>query len=90
MVISEHESGIGLAAVLYLSRVTGLGSELVDLSLSDVSTLLSLLQLMLNLPELRHVLVCCFLLGEEKRGRAEHQHLKFEASGSKLIFCQLF
>jgi hypothetical protein len=38
---------------------------------------------MLNLPELRHVLVCCFLLGEERRGRAEHQHLKFEASGSK-------
>ena len=66
MFISEHESGTGLEAVLYLSRVTGLGSELVDLSLSDVSTLLSLLQLMLNLPELRHVLVSCFLLGEGK------------------------
>jgi hypothetical protein len=68
--IFEHESGLGLVAAPYLSSVAGLGSELVDLRLSDVSTLLSLLQLMLNLPELRHVAVGLFLLGAEKRGGA--------------------
>ena len=41
---------------------TTLGSELVDLRLSDVGTLLSLLQLMLNLPELGHVGVELLLL----------------------------
>ena len=86
MVISEDESDVELVAALYLSSVAGLGSELVDLSLSDVSTLLSLLQFMLNLPELRHVAVGLFLLCEEQRGRAQHQHSKFEASGSKLIY----
>ena len=47
----------------YLSSLSTLGSELVDLRLSNVSTLLSLLQLMLNLPELGHVGVGLLLLG---------------------------
>jgi hypothetical protein len=85
VVISEHESDVELVAALYLSSAARFGSELVDLSLSDVSTLFSLLQFMLNLPELRHVAVGLFLLCEEQRGRAQHQHSKFEASGSKLM-----
>merc|ERR1719347_72206 len=41
--------------------IFGLGSELGDLRLSDVGALFSLLHLMLNLPEFRHVGVGCFL-----------------------------
>ena len=47
---------------MYLSRVTALGPELVDLGLSNVSTLLSLLQLMLHLPQLGEMGVGLFLL----------------------------
>ena len=54
---------LGVTADLYLSSITTLGSELVDLRFSDVGTLLSLLQLMLDLPELGHVGVGLFLLG---------------------------
>ena len=50
------------SATIYLARVTALSSELVDLGLSNVSTLLSLLQLMLNLPEPGHVGVGLLLL----------------------------
>lgn len=39
-----------------------LGSQLVDLRLSNVSAVLNLLQLMLNLPEPRHVSVGLLLL----------------------------
>ena len=46
----------------YLSSVTTLGSELVDLRFSNISTFLSLLQLMLHLPELGQVSVGLLLL----------------------------
>lgn len=42
--------------------VMALGSQLVDLRLSNVSAVLNLLQLMLNLPEPRHVSVGLLLL----------------------------
>merc|ERR1719187_2439489 len=41
--------------------IFGLRSELGDLRLSNIGALLSLLHLMLNLPEFRHVGVGCFL-----------------------------
>ena len=46
----------------HLSAIAALGPELVDLGLSNVSTLLSLLQLMLNLPALGQVSIGLFLL----------------------------
>ena len=46
----------------YLSGIAALDLELVDLGLSNVSTLLSLLQLMLNLPALGQVSIGLFLL----------------------------
>merc|ERR1712033_114174 len=56
MILLSH-----LFSFLSLSRVAALGSELVDLRLSNVSTLLSLLQLMLDLPQLGHVAIGCLL-----------------------------
>ena len=47
---------------IYLSSISALGSQLVDLGLSDVSTLLSFLQLMLHLPEPGQVSVGLLLL----------------------------
>merc|ERR1719309_46905 len=44
-----------LSSVFSLARITALGSQLVDLGLSNVSTLLSLFQLVLNLPALGQV-----------------------------------
>ena len=46
----------------HLSAIAALGPEFVDLGLSNVSTLLSLLQLMLNLPALGQVSIGLFLL----------------------------
>ncbi len=46
----------------YLSNITALGSELVNLRLSNVSTLFSLLHLMLYLPQLGKVSIGLFLL----------------------------
>ena len=46
----------------YLSMITALGSQLVDLGLSDVSTLLSFLHLMLDLPEPGQVSIGLLLL----------------------------
>ena len=46
----------------YLSGIAALNLELVDLGLSNVSTLLGLLQLMLNLPALGQVSIGLFLL----------------------------
>jgi len=46
----------------YLARIAAPGPHLVDLRLSDVSPLLSLLQLMLNLPGLGQVGVGLLLL----------------------------
>ena len=48
--------------MFYLSTIAALGPEFVDLGLSNVSTLLSLLQLMLNLPDLGQVGIGLFLL----------------------------
>ena len=48
--------------MFYLSAIAALGPELVDLGLSNVGTLLRLLQLMLNLPALGQVGVGLFLL----------------------------
>ncbi len=47
---------------IYLARVTALGSQLVDLGLCNVSTLLSLLQLVLDLPALGQMNVGLLLL----------------------------
>ena len=46
----------------HLSAIAALGPEFVDLGLSNVSTLLSLLQLMLHLPALGQVSIGLFLL----------------------------
>ena len=58
---------------MFVSGIAALGHELVDLGLSNVTTLLYLIQLMLHRPELRHVEVGWFLLGggesERERGR---------------------
>ena len=52
--------------------VAALSSHLVDLGLGDVSALLSLLQLMRNLPELGQVGVGCFLLQYDRGGSKSH------------------
>ncbi|KAJ8360949.1 hypothetical protein SKAU_G00174740 [Synaphobranchus kaupii] len=46
----------------YLANITALGSQLVDLGLSDVGTLLRFLHLMLHLPVPGQVSVGLFLL----------------------------
>jgi len=55
----------------YHSSITALGSELVDLRLSDVSvSLLSSLHIMLDLPEPGHVSVSLLLLERERKFKA--------------------
>lgn len=52
-----HASDLG-------ARVAALGTQLVDLSLCDVSPLFGLIQLMLQLAELAKMIISLFLLFE--------------------------
>lgn len=47
----------------YLSKVSALGPQLIDLGLSDVSSLLGFLQLMLRLPQFSQMSTGLLLLG---------------------------
>lgn len=53
--------------VSYLARVTAFCSQLVDLGLCNVCTLLSLLQLVLDLPALGQMSIGLFLLENKQK-----------------------
>ena len=56
------------------SHIPALGTQLVDLRLSDVSSLLSFVQLVLDLPELAQMIVSLFLLFNTKCFTSNRAH----------------
>lgn len=63
---TKNNTGVIKCKTVYFSGVAALGSQLVDLRLSDVGTFLGFFELMLNLPELRHVSVGLLLLRSQR------------------------